>query len=352
MGRRMDHGCTFGLMSRRVGIRGTFGTQKGPIGLHVPKKPPVAIKGTPKIITKHDKLKINFKTQTGSIKGPPYILAKSNSLNRLIKGFVSVAKKTFSSKHDILFALIDVANQELKKLNIPLPTTPREIPKGAATGGGFSRGNDQPGYPNGLWEIKFMPKAMDLTPIKKPKEFAEQCGTVAHEYEHLVDTYMAVRFAIASGDSEKYISTKMLIPSIVIKHAKSNQLKVNSEESLLAEQFYWFEFFNRLDTKIHQPAKKLENLEAISASLYLTIEALKRYNDSDAEVLEFEYGKNISRVRRNALIQELKRKQQNMEQRLVEARKKYEALPMETVAHIAEKIFIDGMSKALSAVPR
>ena len=298
------------------------------------------------------KRKFNIKIQSRSYKGPPYIIAKPDSLNRLTKGFVSVAKKTFKSKQDIIFALIDVANQELNRLDVPLPTTPREIPKGAATGGGFSRGNDQPGYPDGLWEIKFMPMAMNLTPIKKPKEFAEQCGTVAHEYEHLIDIYMAVRFAIATGDNEKYISTKMLIPSRIIKHAKSKTLKLNSEESLQAEEFYWFEFFHRLDKKMHQPAKKLENLEAKSAGIYITIEALKRYNANDAEVLEIEYGKNLSKVRRSTLVQELNRKQKNMEQRLVAARKKYKALPLETNAHIVQEIFIKRMTKELSFFPK
>ncbi len=280
--------------------------------------------------------------------GPPYVLGKPEIANRLIRAFLTVALKTYKSRFEILTALTRLASQELRKLGIPLPSLPQDPPKDPMAAGGFSCGNDQKGYPQGVWEIKLYPAAMDLTPSEKPKEFAEQCGTVAHEYEHLVNTYYAVRFAVAKGEKDKHIAKEMLVLSRIIKSARSQPLKTNSTDYLQAEEFYWFSFFTRLDRKRSDPIPKLSRLNLSYLERHQKVKQLKRYNATDKTILEIEYNKILTTDERQALIRKLEVELQSLKMKIAAARKRYTALPKETVGHIVEEIFEKGVLKGLS----
>jgi hypothetical protein len=227
-------------------------------------------------------------------KGPPYVLGKPGIIEALVRGFVAAGSKTYHSRDEINSALCQVANAQLKRLGIPVPDTPSELPQGAASAGGFSMGQDQELAPKGVWEIALLPPiSVDSTPSKTPQAFAAHCGLVAHEYEHCVDAYLALRFALAKGDSEQYLIDKLSFPSRIIRLAREQPLKPNSPDFQQCEEMYWFFFFaHRLDQG--KATGEVTDLQALAFSNSDEIKMLKRYNEHDADALELKYGKFLT----------------------------------------------------------
>lgn len=272
--------------------------------------------------------------------GSPYILGKPPVLNSLISGFVAAAHKTYKNRDEIVKALAGVVNAELKKLRIPPPDTPNEIPKMGSSAGGFDAS---------VWEIKLLRVPVDLTPSKTPDLFAHQCNTIAHEYEHCVDTYMALRFALARGDSDAYIKENIVSPSRIIQHGKANPLTRNSPDFPQAEEMYWFHFFTHKVDPHGKWTNEYNDLLTRSAGNSMEVQRLRRYNKGDAELDVTLLDRVLTKEERDAKIRQLEREDLVLKQRAEAARKRYLSLPLETVGHTVGEMVEKRILEALPA---
>lgn len=283
--------------------------------------------------------------------GPPYILGKPEIAHRLIREFVAVARKTYKSRFEILQALIALANRELQKLHTPLPDVPRTPPKSPIEAGGFSCACEQEAASHGVWEIKLFPASMDLNPQRKPEEFADQCGTIAHEWEHLIDTFYGVRFAVARGGKNKSVSKDLNVPLRIVVAARSRPLKWNTTEYLQAEEFYWFGYFTQLAKKKSDPTKELDELSSLYIGAHDKLKQLKRYNTADRSILDIDYRKILTKAERAVEIKKVEAELRTLKRKIVAARRRYVALPKETVGHIVQEIYKKGVLQALAKSP-
>ncbi len=283
--------------------------------------------------------------------GPPYILGKPNYVQAIVAGFVSVGKKAYTSKFQLIKALTEVVNPYLTSLKIPIPKLSQQETD-VNSAGGFSRANNDKETPKGLWIINFRTAGIPLEPNKSPNKFANLCATIMHEYEHAIDAYYAVRFALSKGDKENWIAKRLVIPDFIIKIAKSQPLKVNSIEFLQAEEFYWFTYLTILQKEVENPAKLHGKYEDELGRKESVLDSLKKYNSwlhKDIVRSEFPQHRNgdIPLGIRKKLIRMIEAQIKVLKEKRDYYNKKYISLPAETTGHIVEEIYRKQVLNAL-----
>lgn len=325
---------TKGLISKRVGKRGTPGLTRVPLGMQLLCRPILG-------------------QRRCQYTGPPYILGKPDICGRLVRGAVALARRTWTNPSDVVKALAATLNGELKQLGVMLPLklttfTVADSP-GLATGAAFDPST---------WQINAKLEQLPSRPSSAPQKLAEQFAHLAHEYEHLVDYYYALRYMLTEKKSDREIKTDLKISSKVVSDAKRHPtLKSGSVIYAQAEEFYWFIRLRDSMKTVRTSGGKLVRLSELAEQLQvevldvqLKIEETKKYGRvrSIDDMLGNASTPRPSRLQTKELLNKYKRRLTALKKKHSAVLKQYKALPNEVSAYLVQEKVKEEVERALS----